>query len=256
MRNWLKNRLGLSRRELRRSTEQDISALQDEAAQEKLTKNLEANLKNIEEAGGFSYDITIRRFMAGSLPGALVYLEGLTDRRSTEEVIRTLILESEKIKAPLKKGRGLEVAREKLLTADELSPAENIADLFNGIARGGAALLLDGSAGALICNTREPKTRPVSEPENETTLRGPRDGFIENLRINTSLLRLRLPIPQLWIETSTLGRLSRTEVALVYLKGLASARCAPGCSRSISTLSSGPVISKILLKTIPIRLFR
>ncbi|HOB29148.1 MAG: spore germination protein [Dethiobacteria bacterium] len=219
--NWLKNKLGLNRRTLPRDADRDISFFQEKAAEEKLSGNLEANLNKIQEAGGFSYDISIRRFMAGSLPGALVYLEGLTDRRSTEEIIRTLVLESEKTKTVLKRGRGLESAREKLLTADELSPVENIADLFAGIARGGAALFLDGSPGALICDTREPKTRPVSEPENETTLRGPRDGFIENLRTNTSLLRLRLPIPQLWIETMTIGRLSRTEVALVYLKGLA-----------------------------------
>lgn len=221
MLNWLKNKLGLSRRNLRRVAGRDISFFQTEAAQKKLTENLEASLQGIKESAGFSYDINIRRFMAGGLPGALVYLEGLTDRRSTEEIIRTLVLESKKTKIALKRGRGLETALKKLLTADELSAVGNIADLFAGIARGGAALLLDGSTGALICNTREPKTRPVSEPENETTLRGPRDGFIESLRINTSLLRLRLPIPQLWIETLTLGRLSRTEVALVYLKGLA-----------------------------------
>jgi len=44
---------------------------------------------------------------------------------------------------------------------------------------------------------------------------------VENLQVNTSLIRLRLPIPQLWIETMTLGRLSRTQIALLYLKGLA-----------------------------------
>ncbi|HOJ83751.1 MAG TPA: spore germination protein, partial [Bacillota bacterium] len=174
-----------------------------------------------KERGGFSYDISLRRFTAGDLPGALVYLDGLIDRRSAEEIIRTLIIESEKLKITLKKGRGLEIAREKLLTTDETSQVDNIADLFTGISRGGAALFLDGSPGALICDTRNPRIRAVSEPENETTLRGARDGFIENLRVNTSLIRQRLPIPQLWIETITLGRLSRTEVALLYIKGLA-----------------------------------
>lgn len=219
--NRLKNKLGMNRRTLSRGKDQDISILQAEAERERLVKNLDINMQRINEAAGFSYDITIRRFTAGGLPGALVYLEGLTDRRSTEEIVRTLILESEKLKIPLKKGRGLEIARERLLTTDELSPADNIADLFAGMSRGGAAVFLDGSPGALICDTRDPKTRPVSEPENETALRGPRDGFVESLRINTSLLRLRLPIPQLWIETTTLGQLSRTEVALIYLKGLA-----------------------------------
>jgi spore germination protein KA len=217
----LKNLFGKNRRALPRGADEDISVLQDKAAKEKLGKSLEANLQKIKERGGFSYDISLRRFTAGDLPGALVYLDGLIDRRSAEEIIRTLIIESEKLKITLKKGRGLEIAREKLLTTDETSQVDNIADLFTGISRGGAALFLDGSPGALICDTRNPRIRAVSEPENETTLRGARDGFIENLRVNTSLIRQRLPIPQLWIETITLGRLSRTEVALLYIKGLA-----------------------------------
>ena len=114
-----------------RGKDQDISILQAEAERERLVKNLDINMQRINEAAGFSYDITIRRFTAGGLPGALVYLEGLTDRRSTEEIVRTLILESEKLKIPLKKGRGLEIARERLLTTDELSPADNIADLLS-----------------------------------------------------------------------------------------------------------------------------
>ncbi len=217
----LKKLLGGNRRTLSRKREKDLSALLAESSAEKLTSSLEDSLKKIEEKSGFSYDLSIRRFLAGSLPGALVYLEGLTDRRSTEEIIRTLILESEKLGIPLKKGKGLTIARERLLTTDEFSMVDNIADLFTQISHGGTALLLEGSAGALICDTRQPETRPVSEPENETTLRGPRDGFIENLQVNTSLIRQRLPIPQLWIEKMTLGRLSRTGVVMIYLKGLA-----------------------------------
>lgn len=192
-----------------------------EAAGEKLGGNLEGNLKKIQQAGGSSYDITLRRFIAGGLPGALVYLEGLTDRRSTEELLRSLAIDSGKLNISLKKGQGLETARGKLLTADELSMAKTIFDLFSGISHGGTALFLEGSAGALICDTRQPKTRSVSEPANESALRGPRDGFIESLRTNSSFIRLRLPIPQLWMESMTLGRLSQTEVIMVYIKGLA-----------------------------------
>ncbi len=219
--NWLKEKFGGNRRKLTRDAEKDLSTLMAEASREKLSGSLEANLRAINEAGGSSYDLTIRRFRAGGLPAALVYLEGLIDRRSAEEIVRNLIIEAEKLKITLKKGQGLKIARDQLLTTDQVSPAENIAGLFSGMARGAAAVMLEGSSGALLCDTREPQTRAVSEPANESALRGPRDGFIENLRTNSSLIRLRLPIPQLWMESMFLGRLSQTEVALVYIKGLA-----------------------------------
>ncbi len=213
--------MGKNRRTLTRGADEDISVLQAAAAREKLGKNLDANLKKIQEAAGFSYDISLRRFTAGDLPGALLFLDGLTERRSAEEIVRSLIVDSKRLKIPLERGRGLEIAREKLLTSDEIISVDNLADLFAAISRGGTALFLDGSPGALICDTRSPEVRDVSEPNNEIAIRGPRDGFVENLQVNTSLIRLRLPIPQLWIETMTLGRLSRTQIALLYLKGLA-----------------------------------
>ncbi len=218
---WFRNRLGLDQKTESRGGERDLSTLLEETGRDKFTGQLELDLKKIDDAGGSSYDFTLRRFHAGGLPAALLYFEGLTDKRSTEEILRTLILEPEKLKIIFKKGKGLEIARERLLISDELSIVENITGLFAELSRGGAALLFDGSAAVLICDTRKPEIRAISEPENETALRGPRDGFIENLRVNTSLIRLRLPIPQLWIKKMTLGRLSNTEVALLYIKGLA-----------------------------------
>ncbi|MGB4681614.1 MAG: spore germination protein, partial [Dethiobacteria bacterium] len=197
----LQDFFGKNRRTLPRGADADISVLLEAAARETLGKNLEANLKKIQEAGGNSYDISLRRFTTGNLPGALLYLDGLTERRSAEEIMRSLVVDSRKLKIPLERGRGLEIAREKLLTSDELVSVDNIADLFAAISRGGTALFLDGSPGALICDTRSPEVRDVSEPNNEIAIRGPRDGFVENLQVNTSLIRLRLPIPQLWIET-------------------------------------------------------
>lgn len=221
MLNWIKGRLGMGRRTRERGEAEDLSSLQEKAAREMFTGNLKRDLKAIREAGGNSYDLTVRRFKAGGLPGALIYLEGLTDKRSSEEIVRSLVHEPARLKITLKKGRGLEMAREKLLISDQLSTVKNIADLFSEISRGAGAVFLEGSAEALICDTRQPKTRQVEEPKNETVLRGPRDGFIENLQVNTSLIRMRLPIPQLWIETITLGRLSRTGIVILYLKGLA-----------------------------------
>ena len=217
----LKGWLGQGRRTRERGAAEDLSTLQEKAARQTFTGNLDRDLEAIRERGGNSYDLTVRRFIAGGLPGALLYLEGLTDKRSVEEIVRSLIHEPERLKITLKKGRGLEIAREKLIISDQVDTIENIAELFSEISIGASAVFLEGSPKALICDTRQPETRQIGEPENETVLRGPRDGFIENLQVNTSLIRMRLPIPQLWIETITLGRLSRTTVAVLYLKGLA-----------------------------------
>ncbi|MDD4263203.1 MAG: spore germination protein, partial [Firmicutes bacterium] len=51
--------------------------------------------------------------------------------------------------------------------------------------------------------------------------RGPRESFTEALRINTSLIRRKIINPNLVFESVTLGKVTKTAVNIVYIKGLA-----------------------------------
>jgi spore germination protein KA len=198
----------------------DVSQMQQQARKSELGPDLEANLRGLRQASGPSYDLSVRRFLTGrKVASALIYLEGLTDSRTVEEILRTLMLDTLKNRLP--DGQISRAAVEKLLTVKEVREAANQADLFSGLARGDAALLFEGSAPALLCNASGWQTRSITEPDAELTVRGPREGFVESLRINTSLIRRRIRIPQLWIESVTVGELSQTEVAFAYIEGLA-----------------------------------
>lgn len=52
-------------------------------------------------------------------------------------------------------------------------------------------------------------------------MRGPREGFTETLQTNISMLRRRLRSSRLRLEHFTIGRVSRTDVVIAYLKGIA-----------------------------------
>lgn len=87
--------------------------------------------------------------------------------------------------------------------------------------RGKSALLVDGLAGALILGTQGWEERPVQSPPTESPLRGPRDGFVENITNNVALVRRRLNDPGLCIRFFRLGARSKTRVALLYVAELA-----------------------------------
>lgn len=62
---------------------------------------------------------------------------------------------------------------------------------------------------------------PSRQPEEsalETSIRGPKDGFVENIQTNISLIRRRLNTPSLCVEKYTIGKRSKTKVALIYLE--------------------------------------
>src|SRR5690606_38684473 len=63
--------------------------------------------------------------------------------------------------------------------------------------------------------------RAIAEPQTEGLVRGPRDGFIESLSTNLSLIRRRLRTPDFRIHKMIIGQYTRTEVAICYLEGLA-----------------------------------
>ncbi|GED26648.1 hypothetical protein BAG01nite_27500 [Brevibacillus agri] len=60
--------------------------------------------------------------------------------------------------------------------------------------------------------------RSVQELENESTLRGPRDAFVESLSTNLSLVRRRYP--ELKVDIRQIGRRTKTKVALLYINGI------------------------------------
>ena len=94
---------------------------------------------------------------------------------------------------------------------------EAAADLIEG----NCLLLFPGQERALSFNTGTEEKRGVGEPENEISVKGPRDSFVENLRTNTSLVRRHLKAPELKITEQVVGRQSLTPVDLVWLDGIA-----------------------------------
>lgn len=76
----------------------------------------------------------------------------------------------------------------------------------------------DGEMLAYFVGTEE--KRAVSRPENEPSLKGAKDAFVESLRTNTSLVRRRLRAPELKITESVVGRQSVTPVDILYIEGL------------------------------------
>ncbi|MEW6229663.1 MAG: spore germination protein, partial [Bacillota bacterium] len=105
-----------------------------------------------------------------------------------------------------------------------------------------SAIIFDGTPKALICATQGFETRTIDEPPAETVIRGPREGFVESIRTNISLIRRRIKSPNLWIEKFTLGHLTRTDVAMVYIKGLATEELVQEVRQRVSRIETDGIL--------------
>src|SRR5690606_28499551 len=108
-----------------------------------------------------------------------------------------------------------------LLTASEAETAGEWKKVLDSLAAGNTALLFDGIPSAIVVSTPGWPQRPVLEPPSETVVRGPRDGFTEDIRVNESLIRRRIKDARLRFDALEVGRLSKTKVSIGYIAGIA-----------------------------------
>ena len=98
-------------------------------------------------------------------------------------------------------------------------PCKDLADVSNKIVNGFCVVLFP-DVGAIAFEVRTGVSRGPQAPDLENTVKGPKDAFVETVRINTSLIRRHLRTPDLRLEGKIIGRRSLTNVAVVWIKGI------------------------------------
>jgi len=159
-------------------------------------------------------NVVTRELKCGSKSGALIYAPDLSDSQTVRAVVFAL-----------EDGKNAELAtladikRYALFECEtEISPAK---DAITSLLSGDILLCLEGESDYLVINARSYTVRSIMEPPTETVMRGPREGFIEDLKTNISLLMRRLKSPDFAIDRMTVGRRTKTNVALCYISTVA-----------------------------------
>jgi spore germination protein KA len=194
---------------------------------EPLQKSLEENLRWIKQALGNSTDLIIRELRggpAGHLKIAVIYTDGLAD----DKLITNFILESFTIDAkeiPAAPEAQLEhnpiAYLKNLVNLGDIREATDLDDVVITVLSGDTAILVDGEDTGILADTRGWRDRGVTEPSSQTVVRGPREGFSETLRTNTALIRRKIKDSNLWMETMRIGRVTKTDVSIMFINGIA-----------------------------------
>lgn len=152
----------------------------------------------------------------------IVYVEGLVDAARVEEaVVGSLIRWAYSASAPeLRNARNPETLRS-VIPAMDSEVTHGFEESVAAVLTGDVIIAVDGEKRGLRIANRGAKARDVEEPGLEVTIRGPRDSFTETLSWNLALIRRRVRDPHLRVRLKKVGRRSRTDVAIVYIDGVA-----------------------------------
>jgi spore germination protein KA len=188
-----------------------------------LQTGLADNFRDVHEAFGQSADVIIKEIQLGmqlGVKGGLIYIDGLAD---VVPLLQSLLPEGGAVdRGPgLSAEETLDYLKKAIIASGNIKDIYNFGELYDAIYAGKAVLLIEGSGRALAIEAVGAEKRGVEEPNTQSVIRGPREGFTETLRVNTSLVRRKIKDHRLWLENKQIGTVTKTDVAIMYIKGIA-----------------------------------
>ncbi|RKD24990.1 hypothetical protein BEP19_03910 [Ammoniphilus oxalaticus] len=179
-----------------------------------ISGRLKENLAQVQAFATDNSDYVIREFrLKDSVAAFVFYVDGLVSGEQVDFALKEMML----LEGGFSQLNSLE---SRVVAVSQMGQAHQFADVLLGVLSGDTALFVEGNQKASLLGLRGPQMRSVSEPELETAVRGPREGFIENIRINTSLLRRKLKTPFLKMKPMIVGKQSNTDVIITYMEGV------------------------------------
>lgn len=183
----------------------------------KLTKDLNANSNIIKTQ--FKNDDTIRYryFKNNNRDFLLIFIDGMANsERINEDIIRPII-DNKKI---LFDFNIINKLKKKIILANDIKEKDNFKDIYKDLLYGNSILLIDGINKAFSMDTKGFVMRTISEPLNDKSTKGPREGFNENILTNLSLLRRKIQSPNLKFEFSSIGNVTKTKICISYIEDI------------------------------------
>ena len=141
----------------------------------------------------------------------LIFLDGLTDKAAIGRQIMFPLKELSEVTLE---------SMENCILEPELVRLTDYEQIIDEVLIGNTVVLADGVEGGISAAAKFFEKRAVAEPPTATVLQGPREGFVETIQTNISMLRRKIRNKNLKFEQIRVGKYSETIVAVCYVDGV------------------------------------
>ncbi|MFK7691776.1 spore germination protein [Paenibacillus sp. HJGM_3] len=204
--------------------------------------SLPDNLQHLRQVLGNSYDLIIREFRFGAegrLHAAICYTDGLVDTDAVQTHILDTLTSDRESSGP----HIWQDLRDRILGVSNIREAADYGTLLTALLSGEVIFLMDGQAQCFRISMKGWESRSVTEPSTESVVRGPREGFTENLTTNTAMIRRKIKDPNLWLEQKEIGRVTKTNVVVMHIHGIANDKIVAEVHRRLDLIDIDSILS-------------
>ena len=225
-----------------------IKSTEPAAAAGPLSGSLQHNKTGLTALFCDDNDFIVREFelpLSDGIPAALFFLDGLVSGDAINDaILRPLMLESRRLQPhSMPEINSVGDLCAALLPTAEIKITGELEQVVAGCLMGDSVLMVEGMAQAVVINTKGFERRSVQEPQTEMVVRGPREGFTEVLRVNTSLIRRRLKTPHLRLKMMEIGEKTATAVCLAWLDNVANPALVKEVERRLRTIDTDAILN-------------
>lgn len=166
---------------------------------------------------GKSFDLGVRKLKILKKDVHYYYVNGLCDTQFIIELTEQLV----EINDHEKNSENLFDLVQNRLVHQSVKPIKTMDELVDEVLSGLIVVVVEGYRTGLVVDVRSYPGRTPMEPDTEKVVRGSRDGFVENIIINTALTRRRIRDERLRFEIMRVGERGKTDIAIGYIEGVA-----------------------------------
>ncbi|WP_166239249.1 spore germination protein [Paenibacillus turpanensis] len=189
----------------------------------KETENIAGSMEEVkrtleEQVGlGVSFDAVLREMTFGGVKCGLFYFNGF----AKDEVLTLVIDRLTYISRQELQHEVIETLFARYIPHIQVEKVDNMKDALDKAMAGGSVLFIEGQKSCIVIDAKQFPQRGPEEPTLERVVRGSRDGFIETLMTNVTLLRRRLRDPRLKLELQKTGVRTKNDVCIAYINDIA-----------------------------------
>ncbi|BCU81944.1 germination protein KA [Polycladomyces abyssicola] len=192
---------------------------------------LEENLRFIQEMLFHTNDLRHRTITFQGKQMMILYLESLADTdRIEKEILFPIVREKE--------GDVQDV-----ITSAHVEKQEDLRTAVDKLVQGQTVMIMEGDAVCYVMDTRSLHKRDMKEPDNERVVRGPHNGFVENLTVNLYQLRTRIENRHLVVRYYNVGKETKTKIAIVYMENLVNPDLIKEVDKRIRSISTDTILN-------------
>ncbi len=190
--------------------------IQDSKPKDPLQGKFSQNIETLRSVYNNCSDVVFRPFLLfGKTRAMLIYIEGLSDINGIEEFVLSPLMQES-----VNEQQSINEFLEHKMPVSKVNRVKMLADCIESISLGNPILFYEGESDGFSLGLVKWEKRSIEEPVAEGGIRGSREGFIEALEVNTSLIRRIIKSPALKLQSMQIGNYTKTKVTVAYIDGL------------------------------------